>query len=138
MTKEFDHIVIGKNGLFIIETKAFGMTDGKDAKSSLFIDPGDKWIIRKNQTYRELESPTSQIVSERDLIEAVLQTKPHIKPQAILLCCNRELYIKNNIELPYTVLRIDELITYIENYPGEIGEEDQNTVLKILDTFRIN
>ena len=27
--KEFDHIVVGKTGVFCIETKAFGMTDGK-------------------------------------------------------------------------------------------------------------
>ena len=138
VTKEFDHIVIGKNGLFVIETKAFGMTDGKEAKASLFIDSGDKWIIRKNKTNRELESPTVQIIAEKELIEAILQTMPSIKPQAILLCCNRELYIKNNIELPYTVLRIDELLTYIEKYPGELSEEDQKAVLKLLDTFRIN
>lgn len=137
-TKEFDHIVVGKNGIFIIETKAFGMTDGKAQRASLFIDPGDKWIIRKNKSNRELVSPTDQVMTEKEMIENMLKSVVSANVYAILVCCNSELFIKNNIELPYAVLRIDELLSYIVNSPGEISEERQKCALKMLDTFRIN
>ena len=66
VSKEYDHIVIGDNGVFCIETKAFGLSGGKACKASLFIDPNDKWIIRKNGMNRDLESPTQQVVDEKN------------------------------------------------------------------------
>ena len=135
-TKEFDHIVIGTNGVFIIETKAFGMTDGLSSYSVLFIDEGDKWIIRKNNKNRDLTSPTDQITAEKLQIENIFYNSIEVKP--ILVLSNKEIRVKQNIELPYEVLRIDKLINYIEASTSNISESKRNNLLEIIDEARIN
>ena len=138
VSKEYDHIVIGDNGVFCIETKAFGLSGGKACKASLFIDPNDKWIIRKNGMNRDLESPTQQVVDEKKLLEKIINLSCFLEVHPILVLCNTELYIKNNIELPYDVVRIDALIEYIQNCKDSITESDRLCVLSDIDRNRIN
>ena len=138
VSKEYDHIVIGDNGVFCIETKAFGLSGGKACKASLFIDPNDKWIIRKNGMNRDLESPTQQVVDEKKLLEKIINLSCFLEVHPILVLCNTELYIKNNIELPYDVVRIDALIECIQNCKDSITESDRLCVLSDIDRNRIN
>lgn len=138
VSKEYDHIVIGDNGVFCIETKAFGLSGGKACKASLFIDPNDKWIIRKNGMNRDLESPTQQVVDEKKLLEKIINLSCFLEVHPILVLCNTELYIKNNIELPYDVVRIDALIECIQNCRDSITESDRLCVLSDIDRNRIN
>ena len=138
VSKEYDHIVIGDNGVFCIETKAFGLSGGKACKASLFIDPNDKWIIRKNGMNRDLESPTQQVRDEKKLLEKIINLSCFLEVHPILVLCNTELYIKNNIELPYDVVRIDALIECIQNCKDSITESDRLCVLSDIDRNRIN
>ena len=138
VSKEYDHIVIGDNGVFCIETKAFGLSGGKACKASLFIDPNDKWIIRKNGMNRDLESPTQQVVDEKKLLEKIINLSCFLEVHPILVLCNTELYIKNNIELPYDVVRIDALNECIQNCKDSITESDRLCVLSDIDRNRIN
>lgn len=138
VSKEYDHIVIGDNGVFCIETKAFGLSGGKACKASLFIDPNDKWIIRKNGMNRDLESPTQQVVDEKKLLEKIINLSCFLEVHPILVLCNTELYIKNNIELPYDVVRIDALIECIQNCKDSITESNRLCVLSDIDRNRIN
>ena len=138
VSKEYEHIVIGDNGVFCIETKAFGLSGGKACKASLFIDPNDKWIIRKNGMNRDLESPTQQVVDEKKLLEKIINLSCFLEVHPILVLCNTELYIKNNIELPYDVVRIDALIECIQNCKDSITESDRLCVLSDIDRNRIN
>ena len=138
VSKEYDHIVIGDNGVFCIETKAFGLSGGKACKASLFIDPNDKWIIRKNGMNRDLESPTQQVVDEKKLLEKIINLSCFLEVHPIVVLCNTELYIKNNIELPYDVVRIDALIECIQNCKDSITERDRVCVLSDIDRNRIN
>ena len=105
--KEFDHIVIGGNGIFVLETKAFGMTGGAATKAALFIDPGDKWILRKNQANHDLTSPTEQITAENELLSAILSSVSMYKVHPMVVLSNTELFIKQNITLEYQVVRAD-------------------------------
>lgn len=137
VVKEFDHIVIGNNGVFCIETKAFGMTDGKASKASLFIDSGDKWILRKNKNNKELESPTRQILEEKKQLENII-TSCLAEVHPILLLSNKELYLKKNIELPYDVIKIDSLTDFIRNYRDIVSDNDKMFILDDIDKSRIN
>lgn len=133
--KEFDHIVVGDSGVFLLETKAFGMTNGEPRKSTIFIDPDDKWIIRKNKTNRELESPTEQILEEKELLERIINP---IKVHPVLVLSNREVFVKNNIELPYDIVRIDSLVDYISTYQDMLTNVDEMTTLSKIDNSRID
>ncbi len=136
--KEFDHIVIGKNGVFCLETKAFGMTDGKSCKSSLFIDPGDKWIIRKNQTNRELESPTQQMISEKEHLQNIIGSVGYFNVHPVLVLCNPGLFVKNNIDLPYEVMKADSINQYIINYRDSVTDSEKRSILSEIDSHRVN
>ena len=104
----------------------------------MFIDPNDKWIIRKNGMNRDLESPTQQVVDEKKLLEKIINLSCFSEVHPILVLCNTELYIKNNIELPYDVVRIDALIECIQNCKDSITESDRLCVLSDIDRNRIN
>lgn len=119
----------------MLETKAFGMTNGEPRKSTIFIDPGDKWIIRKNKTNRELESPTEQILEEKELLERIINP---IKVHSVLVLSNREVFVKNNIELPYDIVRIDSLVDYISTYQDMLTNVDEMTTLSKIDNSRID
>lgn len=136
VVKEFDHIVLGHNGCFVIETKAFGMSDGRPCKSCLFIDKGDKWIIRKNKNNRDLESPTAQIKEEKQILEIIIDLPINIHP--ILVLSNSELFVKQNIKLDYDVVVVDKLQEFIENYDDRLLENDKLMILQSIDQARIN
>lgn len=137
--REYDHIVIGENGVFYIETKAFGMTDGISTKCTLFIDPGDKWIIRKNKTNRELVSPTEQIMSAKQHLENILSDAYLMDVYPILVLSNSEIYIKNNIKLPYDLVRVDELCNCIKNKANKsITKNDRMSIAMSIDKNRKN
>lgn len=135
-TKEYDHIVVCNNGIFVIETKAFGMTDGKPIKAGLFIDKGDKWILRKKQTNKELITPTEQVMAEKKHLEGIIDMPIDVHP--ILALSNSEIFIKQNIELPYKVLKADELKEYIESINDLITENDRMEILEKIDKSRVN
>jgi len=136
--REYDHIVIGSNGVFALETKAFGMTEGKATKASLFIDPEDKWIIRKNKVNRDLESPTLQIIAEKELLQEIVDISSITDVHSVLVLCNTELFIKNNMVLPYEVVRVDKLVELIGRQGDLIAENDRMNILSDINRYRIN
>lgn len=137
--REYDHIVIGSNGVFCVETKAFGMTDGQSVRASLFIDPGDKWIVRKNKVNKEVVSPTDQIISAKKHLESIIMESHFVEIYSILALSNSEIYIKNNIKLPYNVVRIDELCDCIKNKKDElISAIDMKMIAMSIDKYRKN
>jgi len=133
---EFDHIVVGKTGLFVLETKAFGMSDGKPCKAALFVDPGDKWIIRKNGKNRDLESPTNQLTEEKKLLESIIECP--VEVHSVLVLSNKDIFVKKNIRLPYDVVKVDELKAFIENYHDVLSENDKLQILQKMNQGRIN
>ena len=136
VTKEYDHIVVSNRGIFIIETKAFGMTDGVPDKARLFIDEGDKWIINKHGNNRDLVSPTPQLEEEKQQIVNILSMPFDIK--LVLALSNSEISVKQNINLPYDVIRIDELRQFIEDSNDRMFVGDKNYVLGAIDKSRVN
>lgn len=138
-TKEFDHIILGRTGVFVIETKAFGMSDEPDGvdKARLFIDKGDIWKLNKYGQTRTLKCPTEQIVEEKRLLEDLLKDFA-VEVCPILLLSNGELSVKQNIELPYKVLKLGESLDYIMNYHEGISQSDRLQMISIINKSRRN
>lgn len=135
--KEYDHIIVGSTGVFSIETKAFGMTDGMPVKASLLIDSDKKWIIKKNQKNRDVFSPTKQILEEKTHLEKVIKACP-VVVHPVLVFSNTELLIKNNVKLPYDIVRADILEKFIVSYKDNLAESDRMFILQDIDECRIN
>ena len=135
--KEYDHIVVSLHGIFILETKAFGMTGGEAIRCGIFIDPGDHWILRKKQSNRELQSPTEQITTAVQHLSQILQNS--IFPvHGIVVLSNENAFIKQNIDLPYQVVRIDALTDAIRGTNDHLTETDIRIVLHEIDESRVN
>ena len=137
---EYDHIVIGQNGVFSLETKSYGLSkDGKN-RASLFIDEGDKWVLRKYKKNRELKSPTTQILKERDHLKDLLHNaKEKIEVKPILVLSNKDLFLKNNIELEYDVVTVNDLEDCIVNSQlNRISHDEEILIAQIIDDHRIN
>lgn len=137
---EYDHIVIGNNGVFALETKAFGTSKEGGDRASLFIDKGDKWILRKNGNNRELKSPTEQVCREREHLKQILYSaKEKIDVTSVLVLSNSELFLKNNIKLDYDVVSVNNLEEYIINTRTErIVEDEKMLIAEIIDDHRVN
>ena len=135
--KEIDHIVVWKTGVFCLETKAFGMTNGQEIKCAIFIDKGDKWILRKAKQNKELESPTEQVLAEKKLLWNIL-AKKMVEIHSVLVISNSNAFIKNNINLDYDVLNSADLVGFIENYPDELDEDKRKSILNTIDRKRVN
>ena len=134
---EYDHILIGNNGVFCVETKAFGMTDGKDTVTKLLISSSDQWTIKKGEKIRQVKSPTSQILAEKLHLEEIL-LKKFIPVNPVLLLCNRKLTVDQREELLYPVIKIDGIVEYIHNFKGHITETDKEYILRAIDGSRVD
>lgn len=134
---EYDHIAVGYNGVFVIETKAFGMTNGKATKASLFIDEGDKWIIRKNKENKEVKSPTIQVKAATNLIQNLLSNYIS-EVYSVVALSNSELFVKQNIDLPYKILKPSELNNYITSQAEYINESQRQDILTSINNCRQN
>ena len=135
--KEYDHIIVSIRGIFIIETKAFGMTGGEAVKCGIFIDPGDHWILRKKQSNKELQSPTEQITTAVQHLSQILQNSM-FPIHGIVVLSNENAFIKQNIDLPYQVVRIDALTDAIRERNDHLTETDIRIVLHTIDESRVN
>lgn len=137
---EYDHIVIGNKIVFALETKAFGSSNDGKNKASLFIDKGDKWILRKNGNNRELKCPTEQVHIEREHLKNILDNYEEILDvRSILVLSNEELFLKNNIKLDYDVVLVKDLENAIVSAKANttfLGEKRR--VAEMLDKYRIN
>lgn len=135
--REYDHIAVGRGGIFILETKAFGMTDGKAIKAALFIDAGDHWILRKNHTNHELISPTEQITSEAEHFSQIISAFP-FPVHPIVVLSNTEIFLKQNIALPYQVVRADQVIETVRTIHDHLTDNDVAAIVHAIDESRVN
>lgn len=137
VTKEYDHIIVGRTGVFCMETKAFGMTDGMKSRAVLHIDEHDKWSIQKGGTQKPVKSPTAQMNDERRLLQRILKDYG-VKVHAVLVLSNRDMTYKKNRRLPYDIVSVNKIIPYIKNYHDVGIASDRGYILQAIDDARVN
>ena len=93
--KEFDHIIVGDTGVFVLETKAFGMSEKDDGfdKAHLVIDTDGQWKLHKYHNMRVVKNPTEQILEEKHFIEELL-TDTYVDVNAVLVLANKDLVVE--------------------------------------------
>lgn len=135
--KEFDHIVVGRKGVFCIETKAFGMSEGKASKGVLAIESEDRWILHKGNYRKELESPTLQMKAEKELLDVIVE-EFMVDVMPVLVLSNTGLTIKMHSDMPYAVVKVDELEGYILSNTDTVYDNDRMFILKAINDMRVN
>ncbi|MBD5395548.1 MAG: hypothetical protein HDR23_09130 [Lachnospiraceae bacterium] len=129
-SQEYDHIVIGRQGVFAIETK--------DYSGSLNIDTYGNWIRRKEDGIRVGErNPLQQIDRHVKLLRSFL--KDDIPVIAVICIANRETIIEGQEHCPIPLIKSDMLARFIEDYPlggRELSEDEIKECLSAIEDHR--
>ncbi len=140
---ELDHVVIGPTGMYILETKAFGITpEGVNNRLVLFINKNGEWSKTEHGRITPLPSPEEQIIRQQQIMQDFL--KPiNVIPRVILVLANRKAAL-GRIEKrpPFIISRLEDLTSHIvsknpEEKP-ELSQEMISSTLSLLDMHRLN
>lgn len=121
--QEYDHIVIGKQGVFLIETKNYS---GK-----IIIDTAGNWIrIKKDGQEVGERNPFQQILRHEKLIKSMID----VPVMSILCIANPKAVIKGARNSKVPIIKVDLLVDYIETYKSkrELSDIEQQQCKEIL------
>lgn len=130
-SQEFDHIVIGKNGVFHLETKNHG---GKHGAKIIINGEGD-WSIIQNGYSKGMKNPLFQVRRhERVLREFLDKEFPQINIpiKEIVVLSNENTILEGQENSPITVLKIERLNDFIVNYKSDTTI-DEKTIDLVFD-----
>lgn len=133
-SQEIDHIVIGKNGVFHLETKNYGGEHG----GKIVINENDNWTLIKNNDIRGIENPLFQVRRhERVLKEYIEKEFPdkHIPVKEIIVLSNEKTIVEGYENSPITVLKMERLNEFITNYSTEITL-DEKTINLLYESIK--
>lgn len=137
--KEFDHIIVGDTGVFVLETKAFGMSEKSDGfdKARLVIDTDGQWKLYKYHNMRVVKNPAEQILEEKHFI-AELLIDTYVDVNAVLVLANKDLVVEKNGLLFYKVIMLKDLVRYITQNEGELSDSDKYQIISKIQEHRVN
>lgn len=121
-TQEYDHIVIGPQGIFLIETKNYS---GK-----LYIDDYGNWLRMKkggNEWVPEI-NPTQQVNRHHLLIESIVGSNIPIIDVICLAHPDLMIFGQDNSKIP--VVKKDLLGDFIMNYKNPILSRDEIKIIE--------
>lgn len=108
-SQEYDHIVVGPQGVFVIETKNY--------KGKLIIDDDGNWIRDKENGEQEGErNPLEQIRRHEKLLRSIVG---NIDVISIICLSHPKVIIEGAKNCPVKIIKSDLLCEYIENYKGD-------------------
>lgn len=136
---EFDHVIITKQNVFTIETKAFGINqEGIEDNCSIIISDNKDWLkIGKTKILHKIPSPMKQLQKQHSIMSAILK-EFKVVPKNILIIANKNARIKGKIkDNNFSIVTIDNLISTItEECTGKNIKVFE--ILNKMDSLRIN
>jgi len=132
--QQFDHLVVGHNGIFHIETK--------NHAGRIAVTPEGNWEITRTISGKSrtegMESPLEQIrrheIVLKDFLDELLG-RHKIPIQEIVVIANAKTTVKGEQNSPFVILKRDKLLDYILNYgkPGAITPDNRRRIVKALE-----
>lgn len=113
-SQEYDHILVGNNGLIIIETKAYS---GK-----IVIDKTGNWSREKDGEVKGIRNPLQQVRRHEKLLKSIIPD--NIEVSSIICIAKDSAMIEGSENSVIPVVKCDQLVEYIES---------NNTVAKLSD-----
>lgn len=118
--QEYDHIVVGKTGIFIIETKNYSGT--------IIIDKYGNWIREKNNSKVGTLNPTQQIRRHEKLLKSFIPE--YVNIISIICIANDKAIIEGVENSTIPIVKSDMLVEYIENYQTKNTLMSRDEILK--------
>lgn len=115
-TQQIDHLVIGRNGIFSIETKNLG--------GNISIDPrGVWWQSKRSDTTCRIENPTGQALRHETIIREIINDKYNITN--LIVMANKKVTIQGVDRNPVKIIMSDLLLSYIKDCKSTIPLDKQ-------------
>ncbi len=131
--QEYDHIRVGPQGVFVIETK--------NLAGEIRINEFGKWTRKKKNEpeFRALENnPAAQITRHRKVMESILQDAyPQVNVICIICISNKNAEIDGEEHCKYPVVISDAIVDYIEDYESDtrLSKEETEAVAAHIKSF---
>lgn len=136
-TRELDHIIVGNDVIFILETKAFGMSGSENGSNKAVLTiHNDNWVLHKNGHDKTLKSPTEQVTQEAALMKEIIEN-PFIDIKPVVVLANPSLVLEKKETLPYEVTKLKDLAAYIQANNKQMTSEDMQDAIRRIDKSRI-
>ncbi|CDA69652.1 nERD domain protein [Clostridium sp. CAG:510] len=136
-TRELDHIIVGNDVVFILETKAFGMSGSENGSNKAVLTiHNDNWVLHKNGHDKTLKSPTEQVTQEAALMKEIIEN-PFIDIKPVVVLANPSLVLEKKETLPYEVTKLKDLAAYIQANNKQMTSEDMQDAIRRIDKSRI-
>lgn len=129
---QLDHVIIGPNGIFVVETKNIkGYIEGSDEDSDLFVTKTGKY---GEQYVKSMPNPIRQVNRQVYVLSRVLEStgiRTWIQGMVFFSNCYTRIDIQVDKTPVFSYNKLDEIINYIASYK-EIILSQENT-LEIVD-----
>lgn len=108
--QEYDHIIVGPKGVFIIETKNYA---GK-----IIVDKYGNWIRKKHNEEIGMTNPLQQMRQHEKVLNSFLPN--HVNIVSILCIANDKAIIEGSENFPMPIIKSDMIVEFLETYKGDI------------------
>lgn len=145
---EIDHLVISHTGIFVLETKAFGLSENKEEQECrLELVDQEQWLLYKKSTKnkkkaywvkREVPNPSSQIQRQRNFFNNLFKGKYSNYIYYAIVLANSKISIEKTYEPQYDLVQIQELDQYLNQHCCRLSEDQIKMILLRIDNHRIN
>lgn len=136
-TQEFDNIIIGKNGIFHIETKNFGGENGCKIKIN---EQGD-WVRIDNDNETGVENPSFQLLRHDKVLKENINKyfgKDRFPIEGVIVLSNPKTILEGAENSDEKVIKAERLVNYITRSESEkvLTEEEINDIYEKLIFLR--
>lgn len=128
-TQEYDHIVVGPQGVFLIETKNFA--------GEITIDEDGNWTRRKDgQGVVGERSPLQQIRRHEKLMKSIVDD---VNVVSIMCLSHPRVIVNGANNSPIKILKSDLLCDYIENYEtdNKLSKEEIQAIADKIKSYMV-
>lgn len=132
--QEIDHIVVGPQGVFLIETK--------NISGTVQITSSGNWLRKKTgeTAFSAMQNPTAQINRHEKVIKSIIQDyDPEIKIISIICLANSGVMIEGEGNCTIPIVRADLITSFIESYKLDccLDQATIDKVAEIIDSYII-
>ena len=122
--QEFDHIIVGTNGVFLIETKNYSGT--------LQITSNGDWIQEKNNIKKGIKNPVQQCNRHRAILQSILGKNVPIT--SVICIANEGVIVEGRQYCQIPLVRVELLQDLIEStsVSHELSNDNINQTLKTI------
>lgn len=129
LEQQIDHLVIGENGIFHLETKNYA--------GSISIDRDGNWIQTTRTTMNTIENPEGQISRHEEILRKILNEKYEII--SILVYSNPKCTLHQMDRTQLNVMKVERVINFITNYKSSynLGPKEITEICNLIEKHMV-